>query len=229
VSDRLYSSYSLYKNYNSPTLSAKSIARFDEEVWIPARFNDSMKCLEIGSGTGIFLLYLSSKGIEDLKGIDHDENLQNVQPDQVKDKFENVDVWKYLSTESEETFDRIILFDVLEHFVPEEAFQLILKLKSKLSNNGKIIVKVPNMSSPWGINYQFGDLTHKTGFNSESLRQLGIACNLQVDKIYDQRVGSRRRVFTSALLHKFLSWALLTPPPFWGANLYCIYSAKLEP
>jgi len=226
VSNDFYSSYSLYKNYTTPTLSQKDITRFDHEVWNPAKFTTDMKCLEIGCGTGMFLLYLSSKGVQNFKGLDHDEALKSVQPQEVRERFDSVDVWQFLDRASEEAFDRIALFDVLEHFSPEDAFRLISKLKAHLSDNGKIIIKVPNMSSPWGINYQFGDLTHKTGFNSESLRQLGTACDLKVEAVYDQQSGSRRRIFTSKLLHRFLSWALLTPPPLWGANLYCIFSSN---
>ena len=226
MSDDFYSSYSLYKNYSTPSLSRKDIARFDKEVWHPAYFTTDMNCLEIGCGTGMFLLYLSSKGVQNFKGLDHDDALKNFQPQEVSERFESVDVWQFLDQRAEDKYDRIALFDVLEHFSPEDAFRLISKLKSHLTDSGKIIIKVPNMSSPWGINYQFGDMTHKTGFNSESLRQLGTACGLKVDAIYDQQSGSRRRIFTSKLLHRFLSWVLLTTPPLWGANLYCIFSSK---
>ena len=97
-------------------------------------------------------------------------------------------------------------------------------IKNILCEDGKVIIKVPNASSPWGINHQFGDLTHKTAYNGESLRQLAVACELTVDSVYGQRRGTRRRMFTDAVLHKFLSWALLNPPPIWGANVYCIFS-----
>ena len=119
-----------------------------------------------------------------------------------------------------------MLLDVLEHFSSEEGFRLLSLIRQFLSIQGKVVIRVPNVSSPWGINYQYGDLTHKTAFNSESLRQLATACSLNVDLIYDQKRGSRRRMVTDAIVHKFLSWALLTAPPFWGANLYCVLSVK---
>ena len=221
-----YDSYSVYKEYRAPALVRKDIERFDAEIWVPAGFSKEMSCLEIGSGTGEFLTYLATKGLETFHGIDHDPALTDVQAPEVARHFECADVWQYLENTKQDGFDRVVLLDVLEHFSPEDGFRLLSKIKKVLGPGGKIVIKVPNASSPWGINYQFGDLTHLTPFNPESLRQLATACELQVDTIYDQRRGSPRRMMTDRLVHKFLSWALLTPPPFWGANLYCIFSVK---
>ncbi|MBC8445114.1 MAG: class I SAM-dependent methyltransferase [Rhodospirillaceae bacterium] len=224
MSADFYSSYRAYKDYQSPSLTAKDIARFDAEIWNPGAFSTDMNCLEIGSGTGQFLAYLSKKGIGNFQGIDHDPALESVQPIEVASRFKCVDVWQYLETLNTATIDRIILLDVLEHFTPDEGFKLLSRSVKALGRQGKIIIKVPNASSPWGINYQFGDLTHKSAYTGESLRQLATACGLRVESIYDQRRGSRRRMVTDAIVHRFLSWALLTPPPRWGANLYCILS-----
>ena len=110
--------------------------------------------------------------------------------------------------------------------MPEDGFLLLSLIAKGLKSSGKVINKVPNGGSPWGMSYQMGDLTHKTAYNSESLRQVSTACGLNVDTIYDQRRGSPRRMFTDAVVNKFLSWAMLTPPPFWGANIYPILSLK---
>ena len=226
MSADFYSSYSAYKDYHSPSLAPKDIQRFDAEIWNPAAFSTDLRCLEIGSGTGEFLTYLAHKGLEGFHGIDHDPALKEVQTPEVASKFECTDVWQYLEGSAENKFDRVVLLDVLEHFSPEEGFRLLSLTKKVLGEKGKIILKVPNAASPWGLNYQFGDLTHKTPYTSESLLQLAIACALKVDSVYDQKRGSRRRLMTNAIVHKFLSWALLTPPPLWGANLYFILSPK---
>ena len=221
-----YTSYCAYKDYRSPSLASKDIARFDAEIWVPAEFSVNMTCLEIGSGTGEFLAYLVNKGLTNFHGIDHDLALKDFQTPEVFPRFECIDVWQYFKKPKDGKFDRIVLLDVLEHFPPEEGYRLLSMIKTTLSDQGKIVIKVPNASSPWGLNYQFGDLTHQTAFNNESLRQMATACSLNVDSIYDQKRGSRRRMVTDTIVHKFLSWALINPPPLWGANLYCILSPK---
>jgi 2-polyprenyl-3-methyl-5-hydroxy-6-metoxy-1,4-benzoquinol methylase len=221
-----YSSYSAYKNYQPPKLGLKDIKRFDFEIWGPAAFTPDMACLELGSGIGEFLQYLHHKGVKNFQGVDHDPNLKTVLKPEILARFECTDVWEFLKSPPSTNWDRVILLDVLEHFTPEDGFRLLSLIKKVLNPGGIIIIKVPNGGSPWGMSYQAGDMTHKTTFNSESLRQLATASQLCVVNIYDQRRGSRRRVITDKILHKFLSWALINSPPFWGANIYAILSLE---
>jgi len=44
--------------------------------------------------------------------------------------------------------------------------------------------------------------------------------------VYGQRQGSRRRLVTDAILHRLLSWALLTPPELWTANFYAVLETR---
>ena len=189
-----------------------------------ADFNTDLACLEIGSGIGSFLSYLAYKGRQEFQGIDHDDALVDVQPTEVAGHLDCADVWQYLEDCGSKTYDRVVILDVLEHFSTEEGFYLLTRIKSVLGDQGKIIVRVPNASSPWGLSYQFSDLTHKTPYNPESLRQLAIACGLGNCSIYEQRQGSRRSMITDAIINKFLSWTLLTPPSLWGANIYGVLS-----
>ena len=147
-----YESYGAAKNYSTPTLNRKHIARFDTEVWQPAGLKPVMRCLEIGCGTGHFLSYLHHKGIDDLKAIDLDQSLSDVIPDAVRDKFEAVDVWAYLEkTADRQMFERIFLFDVLEHFVPEDGYRLLTGLSGLLTPDGAIILKDAERVVPLGL------------------------------------------------------------------------------
>ncbi len=221
-----YSSYSAYKNYQPAKLERKDIKRFDLEIWNPAEFTPDMACLELGSGIGEFLQYLHHKGVKNFQGVDHDPNLKFFLKPEIIARFACTDIWEFLVSPLSTKWDRVILLDVLEHFTFEEGFRLLSLITKGLNPGGKIIIKVPNGGSPWGMSYQAGDVTHKTTFNSESLRQLATASELFVDNIYDQRRGSKRRVITDTILNKFLSWALINSPPYWGANIYAILSSK---
>lgn len=220
-----YQTYGAFKGYSTPGLSPKDIARFDAEIWIPGTFTPGMRVLELGCGTGQFLAYLAAKGLEDVTGVDHDPALADVMLAEVGDRFVCGDIRGWLAeTSNEAAFDRIVLLDVLEHFTPADGFALLQAMAARLAPEGRIIVKVPNAGSPFGLTYQFGDLTHLTAFNSISLGQLATAAGLRVERLYDQHRGSRRRRITDAMVRKFLSWALLVPPPLWGANLYGIFA-----
>lgn len=220
-----YSSYSSYKSYTTPEVGPKQGRRFDAEIWRPAGCDARMSFLEIGCGTGAFLAYLRRKGVDRLLGIDHDPALAEVVPAEVRGDYRCRDAGELLADPAIGRFDRVVMLDVLEHFSAEDSRTLLKALRSKLAPGALVVLKVPNAACPWGLQYQFGDLTHRTAYTPLSIRQLADASGYRLAKAYAQRQGSRRRLITDALVHRFLSWALLNPPEFWSANLYAI----LEP
>lgn len=221
-----YGTYASHKNYSTPLIGPKQIRRFDGEIWGPADCGPGMSFLEIGCGTGAFLAYLRAKGVTRLLGIDHDPALAHVVPSEVRGDFSCRDAHDVLADPALGPFDRVVMLDVLEHFTPEDALHLLQSLRSRLAPGGKVVIKVPNAGAPWGLQYQFGDLTHRTAFSPISIRQLADAAGYGAPLIHAQRQGSRRRMITDALVHGFLSWALLTPPEFWSANLYAVLPLK---
>lgn len=70
------------------------------------------------------------------------------------------------------------MFDVLEHFTAEGAVDLLRKVESVLSPGGKIVVRVPNMSSPLALPMQYNDVTHLSAFTPGSLSQIGRSAGL---------------------------------------------------
>ncbi|TAN56032.1 MAG: class I SAM-dependent methyltransferase [Magnetospirillum sp.] len=224
-----YGTYASHKGYATPEVGPKQIRRFDAEIWRPAVCSSAMSFLEIGCGTGAFLAYLQTRGVRQMLGIDHDPALAAVIPEAVRDRFSCRDANDLLADQARGPFDRVVMLDVLEHFSPEDARHLLQSVRGRLTPGGKVVIKVPNAGGPWGLQYQFGDLTHRTAFSPISLRQLADAAGYGPPLIYGQRQGSRRRLITDALVHRFLSWALLNPPEFWSANLYAVFPLRAEP
>ena len=139
----LYEDYGRHKGYTTPVLKPKHIRRLDAELWKPALCRSDMSFLEIGSGTGLVLYYLQYKGVENFQGIDSDPHLLDVIPTEVKSRFSVMDVWDFLEKRKpHHHFDRIILFDVLEHFVIEDCFRLLCKLNTLLRPEGGIVLKL---------------------------------------------------------------------------------------
>jgi SAM-dependent methyltransferase len=220
-----YGTYASYKGYATPHVGPKEIRRFDADVWRPGGCDSGMDFLEIGCGTGAFLAYLAAKGVGRFLGIDHDPALAAVLPDAVRGHFACRDVWEALADPDLAPFDRVVALDVIEHFAPEDGRRLLMAMRAKLRPGGRVVLKMPNAASPWGLQYQAGDLTHRTAFAPSAIRQLADSAGLDVVAILPQRQGTRRRRLTDALVHRVLSWALLTPPPIWTANMIAV----LEP
>jgi 2-polyprenyl-3-methyl-5-hydroxy-6-metoxy-1,4-benzoquinol methylase len=221
-----YTSYSSYKRYETPALSRKDVARFDAEIWKPAHCSPCESFLEIGCGTGGFLAYLAARKVDRFLGIDHDPALAEIVPEAVRPHFSCRSVWDVLEDPESGLFDKVILLDVLEHFPAGEGVRLLQALHPRLNEGARVVVKVPNASSPWALQWQFGDLTHCTAFTPASLRQMAGAAGYELSAVWPQRRGSRRRMVTDALVHRFLSWALLNPPPIWSANFYGMLQAR---
>ena len=225
-----YDTYAEHKGYTTPKLGAKHIRRLDREIWTPGAYNADMSVLEIGCGTGLVMAYLYEKGVQSLVGVDHDPNLATVLPEAVQSHFHVADIWSFLSDAPPEAdgFDRIIMFDVLEHFTPDDGRRLLERLKSRLNAGGRIHLKVPNAGSPWGQQFQFGDLTHKTAYTPESLRQQATAAGLVCRHQYPQKLGSRSRRLWEAMIHGALNKLLTSPPEIWEGNIYALLDARAE-
>ena len=224
LDDPFYAAYRRFKDYATPSLQPKHISRFDRDVWLPGGFAAGMSVLEIGCGTGQFLAYLAAKGLTDIEGVDHDPALRDVVPPQVRDRLAIVDLNDYLAQAqlAGRRFDRVALFDVLEHFTPYQGLDLLAAVAAVLATDGRVVLKVPNVASPWGASYQYGDLTHRTAFTPGSLRQLAQAAGFTVVTCYPHREGSPMRRMLDRTFHSVLGKLVATPPEIWTANMYAV-------
>ena len=222
-----YSGYDQFKGYQTPDLRKKHIAQFDREFWTLSECTPDMSILEIGSGAGQFLQYLAHKGVRYFKGVDQDPALINHIHRDVVDNFIVSGAFEYLADlGAADEYDRVIMFDVLEHFSIKDGAELLGKIKSHLAPSGKIIIRVPNMSSPWGGQYQFGDLTHKAIYTPGSMRQLAGSLGLVCSVVHPQIRGSRSRRLMQNLLHGVLKKILVDPPEIWSANFIAVLETK---
>ena len=109
------------RDYNLVHLQKKHVRQFDHEFARASAFSPDMSVLELGCGNGLFLQYLEQKGVKDFLGIDKDPELRKCMPDSVANRFRTGDFWTFLSESKEHRrFDRVVLFDVLEHFPAEK-------------------------------------------------------------------------------------------------------------
>ena len=222
-----YKDYAAFKQYQTPILKKKHIRWYDREFWFLVECSPETEVLELGSGTGEFLAYLKLKGVNRFIGVEQDINAIAVMEDGLSDHVIVGDIWNFLNHEtSDKTFSCVVMFDVLEHFSAGDGVRLLQKIKTVLRPSGRIVIRVPNMSSPWGGIHQFADLTHKTAFTPNSLEQLGKAAGFKSLSFNPQLRGSPFRRFAESIFHKFLSKILVVTPVIWTPNMIAVLESE---
>jgi 2-polyprenyl-3-methyl-5-hydroxy-6-metoxy-1,4-benzoquinol methylase len=86
----------------------------------------------------------------------------------------------------------IILYDILEHLELSEIVALLGKAARRLAGDGIVIVRTPNGASPLSGLYYYGDVTHRTLLNEDSLRQIALVTGLTVDRVLPEGVAGAR-------------------------------------
>lgn len=103
-------------------------------------------------------------------------------------------------------FDLIFGFELIEHMTPQDGLEMIISLKSNLSQGGVLILGTPNLYHP---HRYFGDITHVTPYKYEELGALMVLGGYQVSSFYrkfnDAFIPRILRLYFFAWLHKWLS------------------------
>ncbi len=168
----------IYKKYLSTDgLSEEKIKKLynstfylDENIKANLPQNKEARILDLGCGFGRFLKYLKDNGYKNVYGVE----IGKEQNQFLKDKGFNIiqsDILEYLKNTNEK-FDFITLFDILEHFTKSEIVELLPLLKNILNDNGVLIVRVPNGEAMFKGGIMYGDFTHETFFTAKSLKQI---------------------------------------------------------
>jgi len=218
-----YKVYASFKRYQTPILKKKHMRWYGREFWTPAQCTPETSVLELGSGPGEFLAYLKQMGVQRFLGVEMNADaIQAMQPG-LDEHLHKSDIWKFLDgATGGEPYDRVVILDFLEHFSAFEGVRLLEKIKSVLVPDGLVVIRVPNMASPWGGIVQYADLTHKCAYTPTSLEQLGMAAGYKTLQFLPQRRGSPNRRFAEDCLHWLLSRILSFNPVIWTPNMIAI-------
>jgi cyclopropane fatty-acyl-phospholipid synthase-like methyltransferase len=163
------------------------------------------------------------------EGVERDRDAVAVMEPGLKAHVHIGDLWEFLDRGARrKPFDRVVMLDVLEHFSASDGVRLLEKIKGVLVPDGLVVVRVPNMSSPWGGIHQFSDLTHRTAYTPGSLEQLALAAGYEAVAFLPQRRGSPFRRFAEDCLHWLLARMLATAPTVWTANVIAVLRLAAE-
>lgn len=110
----------------------------------------------------------------------------------------------YSLNEISESFNMIILSEVIEHLEFREGISLLIRLLELLHNEGKIVVSTPNIHHP--NRYWVSD--HKTPYRYDEIGGALLFVGYKVDKIYriynDQFLKRFFRIYLASYLHRYL-------------------------
>jgi len=209
------------------SLQKKHIRQYDREFLKFTNATPNMSILEIGCGTGIFSRYLLAKDFSNVVCLDLDKRLApalaGLDPFQVV--FEEAET--YISSISgKRTFDLIVLHDVLEHLPLEKSCSIFKSLHSVLARGGRVLIRVPNLSSPWGARIFYGTFDHVTPYSPDRIIEFAGLTDFKVIKISGQKTGKRRKQFAANVLQSALSLILPEHPKIWEANIIALLEKK---
>lgn len=217
--------YKSHRDRSAVVLKQKHIAQYDYEFEQLTNSTPSMSVLEIGCGSGNFLRYLKQKGHTDVVGIDMDDHLADALSDIGDVEIHLDDVTNILKTTLKgRAFDRIVLFDVLEHIDLPVLRDLMTNLCNHITPGGKVLIRVPNIESPWGLKMHYGSFDHVTELGPGRLRELAKLTGWECDGCFAQYPMSKVRRFKEMLANGILSFLLSYRPDIWTANVLTVFS-----
>ncbi len=129
------------------------------------------KIVDLGCGMGHFLNFLVKEKYCNYTGIDaSEENIDFCR----KNNFNAVlgDIFEFLK-DTKETYDVIVLNDIIEHLEKSEIILLLQLIFKALHHDGCLIIKTPNASNPiMASSSRYYDFTHELIFTEESMSQV---------------------------------------------------------
>jgi cyclopropane fatty-acyl-phospholipid synthase-like methyltransferase len=120
-------------------------------------------------------------------------------------------------------FDIIILTHVLEHIEKEFVIEFLQRLRNNfLSQEGKLLIAVPNAQSNTNCYWAYEDWTHNTLFTAGSLRFVLMAAGFNVIEFIDIDCKLGTKGFRSRIRNVLL-WLYKENRKFWNKITYSYY------
>ncbi len=201
----------------------------EENILNRLNLTKESKILDIGCGWGGTLSAFKQLGYTSLYGFD----LSKEQIDYAKNQgqlanVEVLDAIEYLK-KSQESFECICMFDVLEHLENDYAIELLELIKTRLNTGGRLIIQVPN-----GISfiqaYLFSDITHIRSYTSMSMTQILTASRFTKYKFYESYLAvTNFKQWIANMMFRFVfrPFTMLYILSITGSKFNSIYTANM--
>lgn len=172
---KIYSSY--YTSHTKHLYGEKSLEKINRQFPVYEYYfskhlptDKNVSIIDLGCGSGEFVYWLST-GYKNVEGIDLSKELIEIGSSLGIPNIHCKDIFDFLAA-NEKRIDVIIMRDVLEHFDKDRTYKLVSMIYNNLSENGSVILQVPNGQSPFVGKILYGDYTHHQAFTESSIHQL---------------------------------------------------------
>jgi 2-polyprenyl-3-methyl-5-hydroxy-6-metoxy-1,4-benzoquinol methylase len=167
------------------------------------------KVLDVGCGCGFLVYFLKNFGFEDVTGIDLNEQLISLAKSKVSAKLVVADAVDFLR-EHQGKFDIIFLWNLLEHIDKNKTIELLSITNQRLSKDGFVVIRTPNMTNFLSAGHFHDDFTHLSGFTEQSIRQVaslaGFSKTEFLNQFKMQNFKGKIKAILNAAIHKFILW-----------------------
>ena len=183
--------------------------------------DNNAKIMDIGCGLGQFLYWLQQKGYKNFLGVDVSQEMLDIARQKATVKVKKINsIKEFLSAETE-SYDLIVMNDVIEHLSKQEIIDDLEMIKAVLKKGGKLIIKTNNLAAITGARMRYSDFTHEVGLTEYSIRQILMAAGFSTVEIKPfamPLIGLGRYVRfilqkISNLSWKLMFWINFTPVP----------------
>jgi 2-polyprenyl-3-methyl-5-hydroxy-6-metoxy-1,4-benzoquinol methylase len=125
--------------------------------------------LDLGCGDGMLLAYLAEQGFTNCRGVDHSHE----QAALARSRGAVVEVGSLFGAleAATEAWDVVFFIDVIEHLTKNELVQFGRLVFRALKPGGRLVIHTPNGEGLSHGHIVYGDLTHETIFNENSMIQ----------------------------------------------------------
>lgn len=217
--------YQSHRDRSATRFKKKHRIQYDREFTDLTDASPSMAVLEIGCGTGLFLRYLEAREYREIVGIDMDENLAEALADVKRSEIYFGDVTAVLKNQlAGRKFDRIVMLDVAEHLQLDVLVSLMKRLRDHINKDGRLLLRVPNIESPWGLKMFYGSFDHVTPLGPGRMYELGVMTDWSCEGVFPQKPHRISRRLKEGLLNGLMGAFLSYHPDIWTANLLAVYT-----
>jgi SAM-dependent methyltransferase len=192
-----YRNYGAFKNSSAqvgwPSLLAKKIGLKNRYLKYVSELPKDLLLVEIGCGDGSFLKELLMAGFNKVVGLEPSPSYNSIVD---KDLVLREYAQDFFQKIPEASVGGVIAWDVFEH-ISYHDIQILLKLiKLALIPNGLLIVRVPNMASPFGMMNFFGDISHVSALNEHAIRQIAFETGMVLECVYAEPFSYPKNLMT---------------------------------